>query len=254
MNSGMDNIRGKIIEAGLIIRFSLRFFREAARPPFEIKETIRQFYFLIVKSLPLVSITGLIIGLTLALQLKPTLGSFGADALIPSLLSVSILREIGPVIISLICAGKMGSAIGAELGSMKVTEQIYAMEVSAVRPFSYLVVTRVVAATIGVPLLIVFANSLALYGGYIAMKLMSDTNLRLYFTIALDVLGFDDVLPSFVKTFFFGFTIGIVGSFKGYNCSRGTESVGIAANASVVLASLLIILIDLIMVQISTLL
>ena len=246
-------IKTKISEAGLIVLFSLRFFRESVKPPLEFREISRQFYYLIVNSLPLVSITGIIIGLTLALQLKPTLGSFGADAMIPSLLSVSILREIGPVIISLICAGKMGSAIGAELGSMKVTEQIFAMEVSAVRPFRYLVVTRVIATTIGVPILIVYANLLALYGGYIAMKLISNTNFQLYFTTALNVLGFIDVLPSFLKTFLFGFTIGNVGSYKGYNCSRGTESVGIAANSSVVLSSLLIILIDLIMVQLSTL-
>lgn len=247
-----EYILEKINEAGLIVLFAFRFFRESMKPPFEIKETVKQFYHLIVNSLPLVSITGIIIGLTLALQLKPTLGTFGADALIPSLLSVSILREIGPVIISLICAGKMGSAIGAELGSMKVTEQIFAMEVSAVRPFRYLVVTRVIATTLGVPLLIVYANTLALYGGYIAMKLMSNTNFQLYFTTALNVLGFDDVIPSFIKTFLFGFAIGIVGAYKGYNCSRGTESVGKAANSSVVLASLLIILIDLIMVQLST--
>ncbi|MCE1166229.1 MAG: ABC transporter permease [Bacteroidetes bacterium] len=242
----------KIETAGEIMSFSFRYFREAAGLHREIKETLKQFYILILRSLPLVSITGLILGLTLALQLKPTLQSFGAEKLIPSLLSVSILREIGPIIISLICAGKMGSAIGAELGSMKVTEQIAAMEASAVRPFSYLVVTRVTAATIGVPLLIIYANALALAGGFIALKLQSDISVVLYTRLAFDILGFNDVIPPFLKTFVFGYTIGIVGAFKGYNCSRGTESVGLAANSAVVLSSLLIILLDMIAVQIST--
>jgi phospholipid/cholesterol/gamma-HCH transport system permease protein len=251
--SGKRALSKKIETAGDLMAFSFRYFREAFKPPFEIREIFKQFYILILKSLPLVSITGLILGLTLALQLKPTLGKFGAESLIPSLLSVSIFREIGPIIISLICAGKMGSAIGAELGSMKVTEQIAAMEVSAVRPFRYLVVTRVTAAIIGVPLLIIYADALSITGGFIALKLQSDVSIPLYISLAFDVLGFSDIIPSVLKTFAFGFTIGIVGSYKGYNCSRGTESVGMAANSAVVLSSLLIILLDMIAVQISSL-
>lgn len=234
--------------------FSIRFFREFFIPPFEINEILKQTFILAYKSLPLVSITGLIIGLTLALQLKPTLVKFGAESLIPSLLSVSIIREIGPVIISLICAGKMGSAIGAELGSMKVTEQISAMEVSAVRPFRYLVIPRVTATTMGVPLLILYANAIALIGGFIAVSLESDMSFNLYISLAFETLWFDDIIPSFLKTFLFGFAIGIVGSYKGYNCSRGTESVGLAANSSVVTSSLLIILLDMIAVQVTNIL
>ncbi len=234
--------------------FSIRFFREFFIPPFEINEILKQTFILAYKSLPLVSITGLIIGLTLALQLKPTLVKFGAESLIPSLLSVSIIREIGPVIISLICAGKMGSAIGAELGSMKVTEQISAMEVSAVRPFRYLVIPRVTATTIGVPLLILYANAIALIGGFIAVSLESDMSFNLYISLAFETLWFDDIIPSFLKTFLFGFAIGIIGSYKGYNCSRGTESVGLAANSSVVTSSLLIILLDMIAVQVTNIL
>jgi phospholipid/cholesterol/gamma-HCH transport system permease protein len=239
--------------AGGMMAFSFRYLSEAFKPPYEIKETLKQFYFLILKSLPLVSITGLILGLTLAMQLKPTLGKFGAESLIPSILSLSIFREIGPIIISLICAGKMGSAIGAELGSMKVTEQIAAMEVSAVNPFRYLVVTRVTAAIIGVPILIIYADSLSVIGGYIAMKLQNDISIVLYLQMAFEKIGFDDIVPSLLKTFMFGYTIGIVGAYKGYNCSRGTESVGMAANSAVVLSSLLIILLDMIAVQISSL-
>lgn len=253
-----DKLEEKLLsffsDAGDVINFSFKYFYEIIKPPFEINETIKQFFILIFKSLPLVSITGLILGLTLALQLKPTLQNFGAESLFPSLLSISIIREIGPVIISLICAGKMGSAIGAELGSMKVTEQIAAMEVSATRPFRYLVLTRVTSTSIGVPILIIYANMLALIGGFVAMKLQSDISFLLYIRSAFDVLGFNDLIPSVLKTVVFGFTIGIVGCYKGYNCSRGTESVGLAANSAVVLASLLIILEDMVAVQLSTLL
>jgi len=234
--------------------FTSGFFKKLFVPPYNIPETIRQFFQIGWKSFPLVSVTGTIIGLTLALQLKPVLSTFGAESLIPSTLAISIIREIGPVIIALICAGKMGSGIGAELGSMKVTEQIAAMEVSATYPLKYLVSTRVIATTLMVPLLIIYADALALLGGFIAVNVIGDMSLQLYYLSIFSSLSFADVLPATVKTFFFGFIIGIVGCYKGYNCSRGTESVGVAANSAVVLASLLIIVTDLIMVQISTLL
>jgi len=170
------------------------------------------------------------------------------------MLSIAVIREIGPVIIGLICAGKMGSGIGAELGSMKVTEQIDAMEVSATNPFKYLVITRVTAAMLTVPLLVIYADTLALIGGYIAMNFSADMSMKLFFSEVFTAITFEDLLPATIKTFFFGFAIGLVGCYKGYNCSRGTESVGIAANSSVVLASLLVILLDLIAVQLGTIL
>ena len=248
-----DNLQTWLLNVWDFSDFTLSFFKKLFVPPFNITETIRQFFQIGWKSFPLVSITGIIIGLTLALQLKPVLAKFGAESLIPTTLAISIIREIGPVIIALICAGKMGSGIGAELGSMKVTEQIAAMEVSATYPLKYLVSTRVIATTLMVPLLIIYADALALIGGFIAVKIIGDMSLRLYYLNIFSTLTFNDVLPATVKTFFFGFIIGIVGCYKGYNCSRGTESVGIATNSAVVLASLLIIVTDLIMVQITTL-
>jgi len=236
-----------------IFSFSIKYFRNINALPFEIKETFRQFFVLGYKSLGLVSITGFIIGLTLSLQMGPILGKFGAESLIPSMVAVSIIREIGPVIIGLICAGKIGSAIGAELGSMKVTEQIDAMEVSGCNPFRYLVLTRVTAVTFALPVLVIYADFLAIIGGFIAMSVEGSMSLKVYFDAALSSLGFADVIPATLKTFLFGFSVGIVGSFKGYHCSRGTESVGLAANSSVVLASLLIIVQDLIAVKISNL-
>lgn len=234
--------------------FSLTYFKAIFKPPFELNETFRQFYQTGNKSLGLVSITGFIIGFVMALQAMPTLEPFGATSLIPAMISISIVREIGPVITGLICAGKIGSSIGAELGSMKVTEQIDAMEVAACNPFKYLVVTRVTACTLMIPLLIIYADFVALVGGFIALSLVSDMSIVLYFSSIFDALGFIDIIPATIKTFFFGFTIGIVGCYKGYNADKGTVSVGIAANTSVVISSLMVIIWDMIAVQITSLL
>lgn len=237
-----------------LYHFTVMYFKEVFKPPFEFKETIRQFFEIGNKSLGLVSLTGFIIGFVLALQAIPMLTKFGAVSLIPSMISISIVREIGPVITGLICAGKIGSGIGAELGSMKVSEQIDAMEVSATNPFKFLVVTRITATTLMIPLLIIYANTIALMGGFIALNILNGQSFQLYFSTVFSTLTFVDVLPATVKTFFFGFAIGLVGSHQGYNASRGTESVGIAANVSVVYSSLLVIIIDMIAVQVTMIL
>jgi phospholipid/cholesterol/gamma-HCH transport system permease protein len=234
-----------------LANFAARYFREVLKPPYEFNEMIRQFFEIGSKSLGLVSVTGFIIGFVLALQSVPTLSKFGAESLIPSMISIAIIREIGPVITGLICAGKVGSGIGAELGSMNVTEQIDAMEVSATDPFKYLVVTRITATTLMIPLLIIYSDTLALLGGYAALSLSGGETLQLYFSKIFLTLTFSDVLPATVKTFVFGFVIGLVGSYEGYNSDRGTESVGKAANVSVVIASLLLIIIDMIAVEIT---
>lgn len=237
-----------------LYNFTVRYFKELFIPPFEFKEMLKQFFEVGNKSLSLVSVTGFIIGFVLALQSIPMLTKFGAVSLIPRMISISLVREIGPVITGLICAGKIGSGIGAELGSMKVTEQIDAMEVSATSPFKFLVITRITATTLMIPLLIIYADAIALVGGYFALSLFTGQSLKLYFSAVFSALGFADLIPSTIKTFFFGFAIGLVGSYEGYNASRGTESVGIAANISVVYASLLVIIIDMISVQLSIIL
>lgn len=241
-----------LIEIWGMVNFAGRYFKEVFKPPYEFKETWRQFFQIGNKSLGLVGITGFIIGFVLALQAIPTLEPFGATSLIPTMISLSIILEIGPVISGLMCAGKIGSGIGAELGSMKVTEQIDAMEVSACNPFKFLVVTRVTATLLMIPLLIIYADTIALFGGYIALNLVSDVSLGLFFSQVFDALNLSDIIVPIVKTFFFGFTIGLVGSYKGYNADRGTESVGIAANTSVVISSLMVIIWDMIAVQVST--
>jgi phospholipid/cholesterol/gamma-HCH transport system permease protein len=234
--------------------FSRKFFKDVFKPPYEFREILRQFYEIGNKTFSLVGVTGFIIGFVLALQAVPTLKPFGATSLIPAMISISLIREIGPVVIGLICAGKIGSGIGAELGSMKVTEQIDAMEVSACNPFKYLVTTRVIATTFMIPLLIIYADALASVGGYIALNIQGDITINFFYSQIFNSITFEDLIPPTVKTFFFGYAIGMIGCFKGYNADRGTESVGIAANTAVVVASLMVIVLDMVAVQISNIL
>ncbi|MEY3343603.1 MAG: hypothetical protein RL090_1287 [Bacteroidota bacterium] len=241
-------------ELGGISYFTARFFREGLRPRYEWQELFRQCYIIGYKSLPLVGITAAIMGMVLTVQSRPTLAEFGAESWLPSMVAISVVREIGPVITALICAGKIGSSIGAELGSMKVTEQIDAMEVSGTNPFKYLVVTRVVAATLMLPVLVVLADALALWSSYIGVNLKDVVSFKLYTSQVFDSLEYSDVLPAFVKSYFFGFAIGIVGCYKGFNSKKGTEGVGHSANSAVVVASLAIFIIDLIAVQFTDLL
>ncbi len=246
-------LRGFFEEVTKLTRFTLRFFKEAVKPPYEFNELIKQCYLIGYKSFPLVAITGFIMGLVLTIQSRPTLAEFGAESWLPAMVAVSIIREIGPVITALIFAGKVGSGIGAELASMKVTEQIDAMEVSGMNPFKYLVVTRIVAATIMMPVLVVVADSIALYGAYIGVNLKGDVNAHLFFLQVFDKLTFMDVLPAILKTFFFGFAVGLISCYKGYNSNKGTEGVGESANSAVVYASLMVFIIDMVAVQITSL-
>lgn len=248
------SLQAALDEAGSLARFTGDFFRQLVKPRQELGEFIRQCYVVGYQSLPLVGITAFIMGLVLTLQARPTMAKFGAESWIPAMVGLSIIREIGPVITALICAGKVGSSMGAELGSMKVTEQIDAMDVSGTNPFRYLVVTRILAMTLILPLLVVLGDVLAIYACYLGVNMHDNTSLSLFFYNVFDKLAFGDVLPAVIKTFFFGFAIGLIGCFKGYNSSKGTEGVGQSANSAVVLSSLVIFIIDLVAVQITDLL
>jgi phospholipid/cholesterol/gamma-HCH transport system permease protein len=217
------------------------------------REFRRQCYVIGYKSFPLVAITGFIMGLVLTLQSRPTLVEFGAESWLPGMVALSLIREIAPVITALICAGKISSGIGAELGSMKVTEQIDAMEVSAINPYNYLVVTRILGTTLMVPLLVIFADAVGIFGGYVGINIHDDVNMYRFLTQIFESLDYSDLIPATIKTFFFGFFIGMIGCFKGFNATNGTESVGKAANSAVVTASLAIFIIDMIAVQVTDL-
>ncbi|MFN4027155.1 MULTISPECIES: MlaE family ABC transporter permease [Flavobacterium] len=244
----ITSLQNFLIEIGELSYFTARFFKELFNPPFELKEFLRQCYNMGNRSLLLVSVTGFIIGLVFTLQSRPTLEEFGAVSWMPSMVSISIIREIGPIITALICAGRIGSGIGAELGSMRVTEQIDAMEVSGTNPYKYLVVTRILATTVMLPILVFFGDAIAIFGSAMVENMKGNVSFLLYFNQVFDSLQFSDVIPTTFKTFFFGFAIGLVGCYKGYNCKKGTAGVGLAANSAVVYTSMLLFIIDFIAV------
>jgi len=244
---------GFLLGIGQFFEFCFRFLKNVFLPPYEFHEIKKHMDELGVKTLPIVSITGFIIGIVLAMQSEPILARFGAESVLPAMVSLSVVRELGPVITALIFAGRVSSGIGAELGSMRVTEQIDAMEVSAIDPFRYLVVTRVIATSLILPMLTLYVVFLAIFGGYLAMVLSQGMSFQLYVVSVVDAIRFSDLIPGVGKTFFFGFLVGIVGAYKGYNAEKGTEGVGKASTTSVVLASLLILITDTVLVKITLL-
>lgn len=237
-------------ELAKVYAFNARFFKELWFPPYEFKEIIKQCYEIGVRSLPLISLTGFIIGIVFTNQSRPSLSDFGATSLLPALISVAIIRAIGPLVTALIASGRVGSAIGAELGSMRVTEQIDAMEVSATNPFKFLVVSRVLATTFMIPALTMYTTLVSLLGGYLNVHQNELTSLSVFFYQVFDAITFLDIVASSVKSVIFGFTIGMVGCYKGYNSSKGTEGVGKAANSSVVTAMFLIFIEELLIMQV----
>jgi phospholipid/cholesterol/gamma-HCH transport system permease protein len=247
-----QKIKNVLFKIGEQADFLMLFFKNIFKKGFEWNELTRQCYLIGYKSFPIVAVTGFVLGFVLTLQSEPSMKAFGAESLVPGMVAVSAIREICPVIIALICAGKISSGIGAELGSMNVTEQIDAMEVSGASPIQYLVVTRILACILMVPLLTVFADALALTGGYIGTSISGDMSFPLYFRKAIASLAFSDLIPVVIKTIFFGSIIGYVGCFKGYHSNRGTESVGVAANSAVVTSSVWIIIVDAIAVQLTS--
>ena len=253
-----ENIKKKFEDFFITIADVLSFLKLILRntfvKSFEWQEFFKQCYVIGNKSVGLISITGIIIGLVLTIQSRPPLVEFGAVTMLPGMVAVSLIREMGPVITALICAGKIGSSMGAELGSMRVTEQIDAMEVSNANPIKYLVIPRVLAATVMIPILTLYADVIGIFGSWISVNIKDDVSLVLFVNQAFASVEFIDIIPAVIKSFFFGAVIGIVGCYKGYNAERGTESVGVAANSAVVTGSLLVIIVDLIAVQITDLL
>jgi phospholipid/cholesterol/gamma-HCH transport system permease protein len=242
------------LKVGHLTMFITQIIRETFSGGFELKEFLRQCFQLGNKSFSLIVLSGFIMGIVMTIQSRPALAEFGAESWLPGMVAISIIREIGPMITALICAGKIGSGIGAEIGSMKVTEQIDAMEVSATNPIKYLFVTRILATTIVLPVLVVFADGFGLLGSWAGVNIKGNVNLVLFISQAFGLLDFMDFFPSLVKTLIFGAVIGIIGCYKGYSAGKGTESVGIAANSAVVLSSVLVIIVDVIAVQITDML
>src|SRR6195952_1946130 len=231
--------------------FIIRFFKEAFLPPYEFKEIIRQCYETGVRSFTLISLTGFIVGLIFTKQARPSLAEFGATSWLPSLVSIAIMRALAPLVTALIAAGKVGSSIGAELGSMRVTEQIDAMEVSGTKPFKFLVCTRVIATTLTIPILATYTGFIAILGGYINVATNEGTSYSTFMEQVFEPLTFVDFIASLAKAIVFGFTIGIVGCYQGYYSTKGTEGVGKAANGAVVTAMFLVFVDEILIVQIA---
>lgn len=232
-----------------VFQFIARFFKEGFLPPYEGKELIKQCYDIGYRSLALISLTGFITGIVFTKQSRPSLAEFGATSWLPSLVGIALLRTLAPLLTSLIAAGKVGSSIGAELGSMRVTEQIDAMEVSATNPFKFLVTTRVLAATITIPILTFYTALVGMLGALLNVSLSEGTSARAFFQSSLESITFLDVTASTLKAVLFGFTIGMVGCYQGYNSSKGTEGVGKAANSAVVIGMFLIFIEEVVSVQ-----
>lgn len=229
--------------------FAGRAIRDAVRPPYEVHETVRHLFELGCKSVPLIAASGFAVGVVMSMHTRSSLARFGAEALIPAGLGIALVRETGPLTAGLLLAGRIGAGIGAELGAMKVSEQIDALEALAVDSFKFLVVTRVVACAIALPILTSLMNVTGMLGGYAAEHAITGVPLGTYFDQALSLVQFSDLIPATLKTVVFGFLIATVSSYLGINAQGGTQGVGLASTRSVVLSSLALIVANVVLVR-----
>ncbi len=238
-----------LVSVGDLAHFSGRALRDLFRPPFEFSEVLRHLYELGAKSAPMIAVSGLAVGVVLSMHTRATLERFGAESMIPAGLAMALIRETGPLTAGLLLAGRIGAGIGAELGAMRVTEQIDALEASGVDSFRYLVVTRVAACMIAFPLLTTILNFSGILGGYLAETMASGMSLSLYLQRAFAMIDFPTFVPATLKTMIFGFIIATASSYLGFNATQGTEGVGRASTQSVVLSSILLIIVNVLLVQ-----
>ena len=234
---------------GEIALFLGRMLKAAIRPPYEWSELLRQCDAVGAKSLPLVALAGAATGVVLSLQTRDSLVRFGARSLLPEVIVFSLIKETGPVITALVVSGRVGAGIGAELGSMKVTEQIDAMEASAVDPFRFLAATRVLACVLMLPLLTLAAEFSGVLFGWVANALADGTTFRVFLQTGFRNVVFSDFIPPTLKTAVFGFIIGLIACYQGMHAKGGTEGVGRSATSAVVLSSLFVILADVVLVK-----
>jgi len=234
---------------GDVALFGVRAIRDAFLPPYEFGEIWRHVFEIGWRSMPLIATSGLAIGVVLSMHTRASLERFGAEAMIPAGLAIALIRETGPLVTALLVAGRVGAGIGAELGAMKVTEQIDALEAVAVDSFKYLAVTRIVACIVAMPLLTTVTNFAGIVGGWIAEFTISGMSLRLYYHRAFSLIEFQDFIPSTLKTAVFGLIIGTIASYLGFTTTQGTEGVGRTSTRSVVLSSILIIVTNVVLVK-----
>ena len=229
-------------------RFILRFWKEVFLPPYEPKEILNQFFEVGIRSLAIISLTGFITGLVFTKQSRSSLAEFGATSWLPSLMAIALLRALAPLVTVLIVAGKVGSKFGAEIGSMRVTEQIEAMEVSSTNPFKFLVVSRVLATICIVPVLAIYMGFIGLLGAFVNVYRNEQTSFVSFFQEAFVKISFLDLFVLVLKSAVYGFTIGMAGCFTGYYADQGTVGVGRAANTAVVVSMFLIFIEEMLIV------
>jgi phospholipid/cholesterol/gamma-HCH transport system permease protein len=234
---------------GDVSAFGLRALRDSIRPPAEMGQIIRQMYEFGYRSLLLIASAGFAVGAVMSMHTRSSLERFGAEAMIPAGLGIALVKETGPLVTALLFSGRVGAGIGAELGAMRVSEQIDALETLAIDSFKYLVVTRILACILVLPLLVTAANFAGICGGYVAETVISGMSFRLYWERAFSLIGFSDYIPATLKTCVFGFIIGTISTYLGYNTTGGTAGVGQSATRSVVFSSILVILSNVILVK-----
>jgi phospholipid/cholesterol/gamma-HCH transport system permease protein len=242
-------ILSAVAAVGDVSLFGARALRDAFRPPFEFREISRQLYELGMRSAPLIAVSGFAVGVVLSMHTRASLERFGAESMIPAGLAIALVRETGPLTCGLLLAGRIGAGIGAELGAMRVTEQIDALEATAVDAFKYLVVTRTVACVIALPILTTIMNFSGILGGYIAEAAITGMSLPLYLRHAFSLIDFADYVPATLKTMVFGYLIAIVSSYLGYNTTEGTAGVGRASTRAVVASSISLITVNVLLVK-----
>ena len=227
-----------------------RTAKAAIKPPYEFAEFIRQLDEIGSKSFPLVALAGSAIGVVLALEARYSLVRFGAKALLPSAIIFAVVTEMGPIITGLVVSGRIGAGIGAELAAMKVTEQVDAIEASAVDPYKLLVVTRIAACIVALPLLTLVASFFGVFMGWVTATLTEPISLVRFINSGFAGAGFKDFLPPTFKTSIYGLIIGTISCFQGMRAKGGAVGVGNSATTSVVLSSLFVILADVILVKV----
>ena len=245
-----DVLVRRLAVVGDFASFAGRALRDAWLPPYEPREVVRHLFEMGLRSVPLIAVSGFAVGIVLSMHTRASLARFGAEALIPAGLGIALVRETGPLTAGLLLSGRIGAGIGAELAAMKVSEQIDALEALAVDSFRYLVVTRVVACVIAVPILTTVMNFTGMLGGYVAERAATGIPLFAYFKQAFSLVQFSDWIPATLKTAVFGFVIAIVASYLGVTASHGTEGVGQASTRSVVMGSILLIAVNVVLVRI----
>lgn len=239
-NSTIDFVRnlGKIsifISQVILVFFTQRFYFKAF-----LKQVIEIGYY----SLPVIGLTAIFTGAVLALQSYTGFARMNAENAIASIVVLSITRELGPVLAGLMLAGRVGAAIAAEIGTMKVTEQIDALYTLKTSPFNYLFVPRVLAGTLMLPLLVLVADIIGVFGGYLISSYKLGFNPYIYLKKTFDYLEMNDVTSGLIKASVFGFIVCIIGCFSGYNCQGGAQGVGRSTTTAVVLASIFVLLLN----------